>query len=130
MGRCHWRRNSGCHQTISTLTHHTWYVNDQKQFSALGKHRQALIRVASFGEFPGKECSASAPPLWILVTKVGEWHFRVPIWRGPEFFRTTLLSDVAVMLTAADCVSRGGYDRAAVDEWKARVCENADSVGL
>lgn len=107
-----------------------WYAHDQKLFSALGKQRQVLIRASLFEEFPRKLCSASAPPLWILVAKFGEWHLRVPIWRGPEFFRTTLLSDAAVMLTVADCVSLGGYDPVAVEELRAHISKNVRPGGF
>lgn len=96
-----------------------WYLHDQKQFSALGKERRIYIRPALLEELPNKQCRPSAPTLLVLVARFGEWHLRIPIWRGPEFFTLALLSDAAVMLTVADCISLGGYDRATLGEWMA-----------
>ena len=106
-----------------------WYMHDRKQFINLGKQRLAYIRPALHEEFLNKQCNALAPTLWVLVLKIGEWHLRIPIWRGPQFFSTALLSDEAVILTAADCVSLGGHDPVAIKEWKARVFGDAPLAG-
>lgn len=95
---------------------HLWYVCDKTQFAKLGKQRQVFIRHHILGEFPSTH--AHAPPLWVLVARFLEWHLRVPIWRGPELNWTNLRSDAAVMLTTWECISLGGHDHTAIEEWR------------
>jgi hypothetical protein len=91
-----------------------WYATDRKGL----KSRNALLRAACFRETPFHDGIASAPPIWVFVTKVADWHIRIPIWRGPQTLPSS--TDAAVMLSMYECITRGGHDAQSVAEWRER----------
>jgi hypothetical protein len=95
-----------------------WHVSDKERF-AIDRRRLAFMRHHHLREFPSGQ--VNTPPLWVLVVKLSDWHLRIPIWRGPNFFSSDLPNDAAVMLTVSDCIAREWCDRDAIDDWyKAR----------
>jgi hypothetical protein len=84
-------------------------------FAKFGKKAQVYIRRCTFEEFPNQHSRIEASSVWILVVNISDWHLRIPIWNGPQFFATEVSGDAAVMMTVLDCVARGGCQSAAVD---------------
>jgi hypothetical protein len=92
-----------------------WYVWDKKMFAKFGRSVHVYIRRCTFGEFPRQHSSTKDAPLWVLVIRIAEWHLRLPVWRGPQFFATDRPSNAAIMMTVLDYISREECESAAAD---------------
>ena len=108
----------------------TSFCADRDRFET-AKGRRSSIRHAIVGEFENSplEFRFHKPPLHVLVCRTSpSLHVVIPVWRGREFFpvkydKTGTYADVRnddenssiVQL----CESRGGYDKAAWDEFLA-----------
>jgi len=57
-------------------------------FAKFGRKVNVYLRHRVFGEFPDLHSTANNDPVWVLVIRNSDWHFRLPIWSGPEFFAT------------------------------------------
>lgn len=114
---------------------------DDAQWLSKHKHRQQVIRKASFSEFGTfdvfQQCGGlglpQPPQLWTLVIRTGtENHIIIPVWLGEPCFPTdnsiraydVIADDNALQLILHSFNHQQGFDALNLYEWQQRVASS------
>ena len=99
------------------------YREDMAKFSNLGEDRRVFIRRHSV-PVESIPCGwnselAKIIPVWCVITWVSPGsYFELPFWRGPVPYAVEPNTDAEVSAVVAECVAIGGYDQAALCDWR------------